>query len=60
MGDDELYYGCAETKFTTEILTKFADDYLADALTPSKRKDTSTPPPRGEDEEDEEGEATGW
>jgi len=49
-GNDELYYGCDSTKFSSDILLKFATDYLAGELEPNKRQDMSSPPPSHDDE----------
>jgi len=50
-GTDELYYGCDSEKFSSDILLKFATDYLAGELEPHKRTDTSSPPPSHDDED---------
>jgi protein disulfide isomerase family A protein 3 len=44
-GNEELYYGSESEKFSSDILLKFATDYLAGSLEPAKRQDLSMPPP---------------
>jgi len=51
IGSDELYYGCEETKFSADVLTAFANSFLAGDLKPSKTVDTTAAPPPADDDD---------